>query len=71
VGDNPSRSLCYLPIDRDIFYGITRSDVAWRELDCDPSIGCQLLTMDLGENMDQGDAKVRIRNVIDWLLFGD
>lgn len=44
-------------------------ETSWRELDSDPSTHCLLLTMDREESIDQGDARVAIRNVIDWLLF--
>lgn len=48
---------------------IAALETSWREFESDPSISCILLTMDPGENIDHGDAKVLIRNVIDWLLF--
>ena len=44
-------------------------ETSWRELNSDPSTECLLLTMDREESIDHGDARVAIRNVIDWLLF--
>jgi predicted AAA+ superfamily ATPase len=44
-------------------------ETAWRELRAESSIRCLLLTMARTEPLHLGDAKIEIRNVLDWLLF--